>query len=91
MSDTIALVDLLDVNEWVDVNAVTGIPVGTAMVFKVYSSQTHIDLAITTNEPNADFKGFPISIKENTSSVDSGENRIWARSSSISTLSVQEA
>lgn len=90
MSDTIPLVNLPTPGEWVDVNDVTGISVGMPMTFKVYSSQTHIDLAISTDEPDADFKGFPVSTRENTTFVDTGENRIWARSSSVSTLSVQE-
>ena len=90
MSDTIPLVNLPTPGEWVDVNDVTGIAVGTPMTFKVYSSQTHIDLAISTLVPASNFKGFPINSRENTTFVDTGENRIWARSDSVSRLSVQE-
>ncbi len=89
MSDTLPLVEI-PANTWVDLNTETGIAVGTAMIFKAQSTQTQIRLAISTAEPASPEIAFPISTGENTTTIGSGENRIWAYSTSQSKLSVQE-
>ena len=65
--------------DWVDINTLSGIPAGTALILQnVGGYNDIIDLAISATEPALNFEGVEMS-QGRFFEVSSGENTVWAR------------
>jgi hypothetical protein len=66
-------------SSWVDINTLSGIAAGTAIILQnVGSANDVIDLAISATEPAAGFEGIEL-FQNSFFGVDAGENIVWAR------------
>jgi len=91
MADTIPLVELTPNEDFIDVYATTGLPVGTALLLQVFGG-TKIIAVLQAAQPLIDARNV-IALNPDGNGfipVSAGESGLWVRSTQVARLAVQD-